>query len=83
VDYPIIAEAEGIKIKPEKMEVEKLYYCIYQDKIMLFYKDQGEILNCYEVAEKDIVDSVKQAATSEDIENILQKFIEKEHLEIK
>ncbi len=60
MDYPIIAEAEGIKIKPEKMEVEKLYYCIYQDKIMLFYKDQGEILNCYEVAEKDIVDSVNK-----------------------
>ncbi len=83
MDYPVTAEAEGIKIKPEKMEVEKLYYRIYQDKVMLFYKDQGEILNCYEVSEKDIVDSVKQAASPEDIENILQKFIEKEHLEVK
>ena len=43
------AESEGIKLKPEKMEADKLYQCIYEDKIFLFYKDDQELLHCYEV----------------------------------
>ncbi len=79
MNYPVTAGPEGIKIKPEKMEIDKLYYCIFDEKIMLFYKDQNELLNCYEIAEKEIVDEIKQA-NSEDIENILQKYIEKKNL---
>ena len=51
MDYPIVVESEGVKIKSEKMEVDKLYYCLYQEKILLFYKEQNEMLNCYEIAE--------------------------------
>ena len=80
MDYPVIAESEGVKIKPELMEIEKLYYCIFQDKVLLFFKDQGELLNCYEIEEKEIVDAVKTGSSAEDIENILQKFIDKENL---
>ncbi len=80
MDYPIVAEAEGIKIKPELMDIEKLYYCIFQDKVMLFFKDQNELLNCYEIEEKEIVETIKTASSSENIENILQKFIDKENL---
>ena len=79
MDYPIIAESEGVKIKPELMEIEKLYYCIYQDKVLLFFKDQAELLNCYEIEEKEIVEAVKTRSI-EDIENILQKFVDKENL---
>ncbi len=79
MDYPVEVEAEGIKIKPEKMEIDKPYYCVYQDKVMLFYKDHSEMLNCYEISEKDIVDQVKQSKT-EDIEIILQKYIEEKNL---
>ena len=79
MDYPIVVEPEGVKIRSEKMEVDKLYYCIYQEKILLFYKEQNEMLNCYEIAEKDVVDEVKQSK-SEDIEKILQKYIEKKNL---
>ena len=61
------------------MEIEKLYYCIFQDKVMLFFKDQNELLNCYEIEEKEIVETVK-TSSSEDIEKILQKFIDKENL---
>ncbi|TLX84666.1 MAG: hypothetical protein E6K98_02030 [Thaumarchaeota archaeon] len=82
MDYPVEAEAEGIKIKPEKMEIDKLYYCVYQDKVMLFYKDHSEMLNCYEISEKDIVDQVKQSKI-EDIENILQKYMDERNLTIK
>jgi len=76
VDYPIVVESEGVKIKSEKMEVDKLYYCLYQEKILLFYKEQNEMLNCYEIAEKDVVEEVKQSK-SEDIEKILQQYIAK------
>ncbi|MGI0061875.1 MAG: hypothetical protein ACREBA_05425 [Nitrosotalea sp.] len=80
MDYPIIVESEGVKIKSEKMEADKMYYCIYQEKILLFYKEQNEILNCYEIEEKDIVEEVKQSK-SEDIEKILQQYIEKKNLD--
>jgi len=79
MDYPIVVESEGVKIKSEKMEVDKLYYCIYQEKILLFYKEKNDMLNCYEIAEKDVIDEVKQSQ-SEDIENILQRYIEKKNL---
>ncbi len=80
MDYPVVAEPEGIKIKPELMEIEKLYYCIYQNKVMLFFKDQSELLNCYEIEEKEIVETVKKSSSIEDIENILQKFIDQKNL---
>ena len=79
MDYPVVAESEGIKLKPELMEIEKLYYCIFQDKVMLFFKDQNELLNCYEIEDKEIVETVKSSST-EDIENILQKFIDQENV---
>jgi len=80
MDYPITVESDGVKIKSEKMEVDKMYYCIYQEKILLFYKEQNEMLNCYEIEEKDIVEEVKQSK-SEDIEKILQQYIEKKNLD--
>ena len=80
MDYPVVAEPEGVKLKPELMEIEKLYYCIFQDKIMLFFKDQNELLNCYEIEDKEIVETVKKSSSIEDIENILQKFIDKENV---
>ena len=80
MDYPVIAEPEGVKIKPEKMQVDKLYHCIFQDKVLLFYKDEHEILNCYEIEEKEIVDSIKDAASPDEVEKILQKYIEKQNL---
>jgi hypothetical protein len=80
VEYPVTAEPDGIKIKPEKMVTDKIYYCIYKDKVLLFYKDDQDLLNCYEIEEKELVDSIKQSSSLDAIENILQKFIEKENL---
>ena len=80
MDYPVVAESEGIKLKPELMEIEKLYYCIFQDKVMLFFKDQNELLNCYEIDDKEIVETVKKSSSTENIENVLQKFIDKENV---
>ncbi len=80
MDYPVTAESEGVKINPEKMEIDKLYHCIFKDKVLLFFKDQNDMLNCYEIDEKELVDSIKQSLSPDEVENILQKFIEKENL---
>ena len=80
MDYPVIAESEGVKIKPEKMEIDKLYHCMFNDRVLLFFKDQNDMLNCYEIDEKEIVDSIKQSSSPDEVESILQKFIEKENL---
>ena len=79
MNYPVTIGPEGIKIQPENMEVDKIYHCIFEDKVMLFYKEQNELLNCYEIEEKEIVEEVKKS-NSEDIESILQKYIDKNNL---
>ena len=79
MSYPITAGPEGIKIQTENMKVDKIYHCIFEDKIVLFYKDQNQMLNCYEIEEKEIVDEVKKS-NLEDIEDILQKYIDEKDL---
>jgi len=56
MDYPLSTGKDGIKIKPEKMESEKLYHCVYNDKVFLVYKDEQHFLNCYEIEEKELVE---------------------------
>jgi len=77
--YPLTTGKDGIKIQPDKMESETLYHCIFQNKIMLVYKDHNEILNCYEIDDDVIVSKVK-ASDKVDIEKILEGYIEKENL---
>ena len=78
--YPIISEKDGIKIKPELMESEKLYHCIFQDKVMLVYKDNMEVLHCYEIEEKELVETVKSCSNPDDIEEIFEEYLKKENL---
>lgn len=59
-DYPVLAENEGIKIKTEKMVIDKLYYCIYDNKVFLFYKDEESLLHCYEVQNPEAVKEIAQ-----------------------
>jgi len=82
MSYPLSSEKDGIKIRPDKMKLETLYHCIYQNKVMLVYKDQNEILNCYEIDEAEIVSKVRESNNS-DIEKILEEYIEKENLKKK
>lgn len=74
-----MVESDGVKIRSEKMETDKLYYCLYKEKILLFYKEKNDMLNCYEITEKDVINAVKQSQ-SDDIENILQRYIEQNNL---
>ena len=70
-DYPVLAESEGIKIKTEKMVVDKLYHCIYDNKVFLFYKDEESLLHCYEVQNPEAVKEIEQNPSQ--INSILQK----------
>lgn len=80
MDSPVSITEEGIKIKPELMIKEKLYHCIYKEKILLVYKDDNEILNCYEIEESEIVNEVKNCKNSDEIESALEQYIEKHNL---
>ena len=79
MSYPLSSEKDGIKIQSDKMQPETLYHCIYQNKVMLVYKDQNEILNCYEIDDIEIVSKAKEASNA-DIEKVLEEYIEKENL---
>jgi len=58
LEYPVISEKDGIKIKPENMIVDKLYYCIYENKVYIFYKDEENITHCYEVDDPLVVQEI-------------------------
>ena len=79
MSYPLIAEKDGIKIKPEIMKPENLYHCIFQNKVMLVYKDHNEILNCYEIEDEEIVSRVRESKNAE-IEKILEEYIQEKNL---
>jgi len=75
----ISANDDGVKLKPEIMEKEKLYHCIFKDKIILAFKDQQDFLNCFEIEESEIINKIK-SSNGKDIELILQDYIDKENL---
>ena len=77
--YPLVAEKDGIKIKPQFMEDEKLYHCIFQNKVMLVFKDHNEILNCYEIEDEEIVSKVRGSKNT-DIEKVLEEYIREKNL---
>jgi hypothetical protein len=75
VSYPLSSEQDGIKIRPDLMEPEKMYYCIHNEKVVLVFKDAQEFLNCYEVEEKEIVESVKNCKNPAEIEKVIENYL--------
>lgn len=54
---PVEIDLENkIKINPESMIIEKIYPIIYDNSIYLFYKDENELINCYEITDKSIIE---------------------------
>ena len=72
MEYPVTVQSDGIKLKPEKMIINQLYHCIFEDKVFLFYKDEEELLHCYEVENADAVKEI--SANPSDTEKILKKY---------
>ena len=54
-NYPVVTDNENkIKIKPELMIQEKLYPFIHEKSVFLFFKDENELIHCYEILDKDV-----------------------------
>jgi len=62
------------------MEREKLYHCVFQDKVLLFYKDVQDVLNCYEIEEKDLVQKIKAISNKEEVEKFLEEYVEQKDI---
>jgi hypothetical protein len=77
---PLSVGDDGINIKPEKMEKEKLYHCIFKNKIILVFKDTQDVLNCYEIEEESLVNKVKNSKNDDDVLKIFEDYIEQQDL---
>jgi len=78
--YPVSVSDNGVKIQPENMEQEKFYHCIFKDKVLLFYKDVQDVLNCYEIEEPELVQKIKSESNRVEIEKILEDYIKQNGL---
>jgi len=79
--YPVSIGPDGVKIQPENMEKEKLYHCMFKDKVLLIFKDDEDLLNCYEIEEPDLVQKVKDSGNQDEIEKILDEYVEQKEKE--
>lgn len=75
MEYPVSADENGVNLKPEKMEKEKLYHCIFKNKVMLVFKDSQDVLNCYEIEEVDLVDKIRKCSDDDDLEKIFDDYL--------
>jgi hypothetical protein len=48
-----------------------MYYCIYDNKVYIFYKDEENLTHCYEVDDVKVVQEIVD--NPDDLENILLK----------
>ena len=80
MDSPISADENGVKFKPENMEREKLYHCIFKNKAMLGFKDSQDVLNCYEIEEIDLVERIRNCTNNDDLEKIFDDYLRERNL---
>ncbi|MEM4391986.1 MAG: hypothetical protein QXG67_04290 [Candidatus Nitrosotenuis sp.] len=78
--YPVSSTDDGIKIKPELMEKEKMYYCFHNNKLLLVYKDEQDFLNCYEIEEPEIVSRVTGQTNHDEIEKLIDEYLSKQDI---
>ena len=80
MEYPVSADENGVNLKPEKMEKEKLYHCIFKNKAMLIFKDSQDVLNCYEIEEPELVEKIKTCDNDDDLEKIFDDYVKGQNL---
>lgn len=73
--YPVSVADNGIKLQPDKMEKERLYHCIFQNKVMLVFKDSQDVLNCYEVDDAKLVAQIKKCSDDTDLTEFFEDYI--------
>jgi hypothetical protein len=72
LEYPVRAEEEGIKLRPELMQVDVIYHCIYDNAVYIFFKDQEELMHCYQVEDPDAVSAIVRDPLN--LQDILRKY---------
>ena len=80
MESPVSVDENGINLKPEKMEKEKLYHCIFKNKAMLIFKDFQDVLNCYEVEQEDLVKKIQNVTTDDDLEKLFEDYLNGQNL---
>ena len=80
MDYPVSADENGLKLKPEKMEKEKLYHCIFKNKAFLIFKDSQDVLNCYEIEQEDLVEQIRKCDNDDELEKLFNDYIKGKNL---
>jgi len=80
VDYPVSADENGVNLKPEKMEKEKLYHCIFKNKAFLIFKDSQDILNCYEIEQEDLVEQIRVCDNDGELEKLFKDYVKGQNL---
>jgi len=78
--YPVSANENGLNLKPEKMEKEKLYHCIFKNKAFLVFKDSQDVMNCYEIEQEDLVEKIRKCDNDDELEKIFEDYIQGENL---
>ena len=80
MDYPVSVDENGVNLKPEKMEKEKLYHCIFKNKAMLIFKDSQDVLNCYEIEQEDLVEQIKKCTNDDELEKLFEAYVKGKNL---
>ena len=78
--YPVSIDDNGVNLKPEKMEKEKLYHCIFKNKVILIFKDSQDVLNCYEVEQEDLVEQIRKCNNDDDLEKLFEDYVKGQNL---
>ncbi len=78
--YPVSADENGLNLKLEKMEKEKLYHCIFKNKAFLIFKDSQDILNCYEIEQEDLVEQIRKCNNDSELEKLFEDYIKGKNL---
>ena len=73
--YPVSVDENGVNLKPEKMEKEKLYHCVFKNKAILIFKDSQDVLNCYEIEQEDLVEQIKNCNDDNDLEKLFDDYL--------
>jgi len=80
MDYPVSIDDNGVNLKPEKMEKEKLYHCIFKNKVILIFKDSQDVLNCYEVEQEDLVEQIRKCNNDDDLEKLFEDYVKGQNM---
>ncbi|MDH3736515.1 MAG: hypothetical protein OEQ94_05770 [Nitrosopumilus sp.] len=80
MDYPVSVDENGLNLKPEKMEKEKLYHCVFKNKAMLVFKDSQDVLNCYEIEQEDLVEEIRKCNDDKELEKLFESYVKGQNL---